>query len=147
VLYHRKKILGFEVPIMEKYCIDVNYVNCDKIYEANYCSEDKIIPFIKKRRCTNSPFQILLRGVFGVIRKSGGGGGYFHVLLHYYEQIFQSFLKGSNPPPHPPSCDLDQQLYQFKTKREKERERERETERKRDRERERELFMTTPKSI
>jgi len=40
-----------------------------------------------------SSFQILFRGVLGVVRKSRGVL-YFRVLLHSYDQIFWSLLRG-----------------------------------------------------
>jgi hypothetical protein len=55
--------------------------------------------FRQKHRCTvvGNPgggvlgffWQILLRGVLGVVRKSGGGG---RVLLHFYVEVFQKSL-------------------------------------------------------
>jgi hypothetical protein len=53
-------------------------------------------------------FSNSFEGVLGVVRKSGRGSSIFFVLLNFYDQIFQSLLKGehklppSSPPPGPP---------------------------------------------
>ncbi len=48
-------------------------------------------------------WQIILRGVLGVVRKSVGGGGSF--LLHFYVEVFKNLDRGymrCPPPPSPP---------------------------------------------
>jgi hypothetical protein len=48
-------------------------------------------------------WQILLRGVLGVVRKSVGGGV---VLLHFYVEVFKNLYRGYMrcPPLLPPVC-------------------------------------------
>ena len=59
--------------------------------------------FIDAQSFSNS-----FEGVFGIVRKSRLGVLYFRAPLHFYDQIFQSLLRGymrchPHPPP-PPTC-------------------------------------------
>jgi hypothetical protein len=65
----------------------------------------KVHEFPRMQPINKCHFQILLRGVLGVVRKSGWVP-LFLCLLHFYDPIFESLLRGymrcPPPPPLPP---------------------------------------------